>query len=167
MTTLKRYTGSAWEYVGAPSGTPVRYGVKAKRTTGQSINNTTWTTVQWDAADEFDDDTMHDPASNNTRITATTGGTFVVFANIGFANNGTGFRIAGFRKNGSGAEPTLGTATLGSPGAGTDAVLSLTVPLVLTAGDYLEVMVYQNSGGALNTTTFDGAPSFGMWRIGT
>jgi hypothetical protein len=148
-----------------PAGSPAaRYGVRAKRTTTQSINNTTWTVVAFDAADDFDDDAMHDTSTNNGRLIAKTAGTYLIIANVGFVTNSTGLRYAAFRVNGGGDEGTHGIAF--TPGHGSGGVqMNLSTVLTLALNDYVELLVFQSSGGALTTDAFDGSPHFEMVRI--
>lgn len=125
--------------------------VVVHRTGTQSIANNTDVAIQWDAED-LDTDTMHDNSTNNTRLTATTAGYYRVHANYGAAGNATGTRDIFFRVNGSGTTPYKAREI---PGTGTaDAYVSSGGPLhvALSASDYVEVMVRQTSGGALNTT---------------
>src|SRR5947199_110600 len=71
---------------------------RAKRTTTQSVANGTWTLVLLDGED-FDTDTIHDTVTNTDRLTCKTAGKYLVVANLVFALNSTGERLAYIQKN--------------------------------------------------------------------
>lgn len=127
-------------------------GCSAYRTTNLSIDNETFTAVTLPDGENFDTDTMHSTASNTSRITVPATGYYLITASCQFAVNGTGIRAFNFRKNGTTdvttgmagwtADPTIG-ATYGNSVNGS-------VVASLAASDYVELMAYQSSGGALN-----------------
>lgn len=121
-------------------------GCIATRTSAQSITNITTTAVQFNAADERDTDSYHDIVTNNTRMTVPSGlgGWYEVGAYLQFAS-GSLNRVLSFRVNGT---TTTDGDTWDAATSSTGTVTAL--PLKLNAGDYVEVMTYQNSGGALN-----------------
>ena len=123
-------------------------GASVYRSTTQSITNSTDTRIAFDAED-FDTNAFHDSATNSERITIPSGrgGTYRVSLGVHFAVNGTGLRVVRLRKNGT---TYLGRYTLHSPTAGDDAAVVLTRTVALAAADYIEVEVWQSSGGALN-----------------
>jgi hypothetical protein len=87
----------------------------------------------------------------NTRMTVPANVSRVrVSAGLTFSSNGSGIRQVSIKKNGA-------TVTSQSqPGLGFNA-FSLTTPVVnVIAGDYFEVMVYQNSGSTLTLNLNDG-----------
>ena len=122
----------------------------------QSLNDVTWTLITWTAADTFDTDSMHDPASNDSRILAPIAGKYLAMATVGFAANTTGSRFARIEKNAAGV---LDAGTFVSQAA-LDANTEATNPTAtsfsffglvdMAANDYIEVFAYQSSGGALN-----------------
>lgn len=123
-------------------------GCVIRLTTTLGISDATVTAVQFNAADARDTDAFHDPASSNTRMTVPTGlgGWYTAGGVVTFAANGTGYRLVGLRVNG-----TTRMAQQTSVSFGTAAnTLTVSAPLLLAAGDYVELIVYQNSGGALN-----------------
>lgn len=127
-------------------------GCKAVRSTVQSIPNGTDTVVSFTDADEFDTDSMHDTSTNPSRITVPTGmtGVWRVTATTSWAaTTGANPRTAELKKNGAavarylaGDRRTSYASTAGF--GGFDATLSL------TAGDYVELVVSQDSGVSLN-----------------
>jgi hypothetical protein len=119
----------------------------ATRSGTQSTLNATFTAVQFNGTDRYDTDSMHDPASNNTRITFNTAGVYVVQGEMYWDANATGVRLARIRLNGA---TTLNTAIVPNTG-GSDGVATLvgcTYDFVVS--DYIELLGYQSSGGALN-----------------
>lgn len=115
----------------------------------QSIANSTIQAVLWDTENE-DTDNYHSTSSNTSRIVIPAGmdGKYLFTANIAFETNVTGIRFVWFVKNGVTAQ----RYSLASSPAVSGDVSSYCIarPFRLVAGDYLEVYVFQNSGGALN-----------------
>jgi hypothetical protein len=128
---------------------PKQPACRAYRTTAQSIPDSTWTSIAFDA-ENFDTQNMHDNVTNNTRITIPPGGDgiYLIAAGIGFAANGTGIRGVRFYKNGT---TIIAAANTANPGAAYVGRVVLTTVESLVAGDYVEVQAWQNSGAALNT----------------
>jgi len=137
--------GGGLSFSGAMAGTNI----------AQSIPNATQTAAKYELED-YDTDALHDNVTNNTRMTVPTGWTKVrLFGGTHWASNGTGSRILEFWKNGAtfrGGSRVRARAIGGSA----HALASPAVPVV--AGDYFELMVWQNRGSALNLsglTTFN------------
>jgi hypothetical protein len=91
---------------------------------------------------------MHDTATNNTRLTVPTGydGWWLVTAYFAFASNATGGRQGQINVGGGTVATALSTPALN----GSDHQFSLATLVRLVAGNYVEVLAYQTSGGALN-----------------
>jgi hypothetical protein len=132
-----------------------KFRCKAVRTAAQSIlsQGSPVTPVAFNAADEFDVGSMHDPATNNTRITVPTGGAgvYAVTANVTFQGNSSGRRLVSLLKNGvteqwgwSAAPDTIGTTRA-----------SVASFMQLIATDYVELGVLQTSGVSLNVDYAD------------
>lgn len=110
----------------------------------QSIPDATNTVIVFDTAN-FD---THAAYSTSTgRFTAPVAGIYKVHAAARFATNGTGERLIYLRVNGSASVTELeqdlanGSFPIRINGA---------MDVKLNAGDYVEILAYQNSGGALN-----------------
>ncbi len=126
-----------------------------------SISDSAWTALTFDS-ETFDDGGLHSTASNTGRLTAPEAGLYAIGCVAAFATNTSGYRAIRIRKNGS--------ATLAqwnqTPVSGTWTLLEGATLIKLSAGDYVEVEVYQNSGGSLAVkTTSDLTPLFWMARI--
>ena len=117
----------------------------------QSISNASNTIINFDS-EQYDTDSIHDNVTNNSRLTVPSGITYIrLWANVTFANNTTGIRSASILKNG--VTTYDGYVVLTIPAA--TGTFTTTIPLItpvinVTATDYFELEVYQNSGGSLN-----------------
>ena len=122
-------------------------GVSCSKSSTQSINNATWTVVTFNT-EQFDTNNFHDNSSNTSRITIPTGrgGYYLLSGTLTFASNATGARGVQINKNGSQLfNPTFITTVNGF-----DSSYPFSLTISLVGGDYVEVLGYQNSGGALN-----------------
>lgn len=127
---------------------------KVKKSAAQAINNGASTTVSWNQED-WDTDAIHDNATNNTRLTCKTAGKYGVWANIHWATSASGSRGLGVLING------ITVHSFNYPAASTlDPEVGAYCEVQLAVNDYVEIQVYQNSGGALNLSNVDSA--FGM-----
>jgi hypothetical protein len=131
--------------------------------TTQSIANNTSTIVTFDS-ENFDTDGFHSTSTNTGRITIPTGlaGKYLVTFSFLWAQNGTGIRTANIFKNGAnvyGVGEQSGNASVfaGPNGA---------VIIDCAVGDYLELVVFQSSGGALNVFKRDIEKPFGVQFLG-
>jgi len=146
-------TGLKWEgFVGA----------NVYKTSAQSISNATFTTVNFEA-ENFDTDSYHSTSVNTSRMTIPTGkdGKYLVTANLAFDTNSTGIRACVIRKNG--ADYAKGT-WIGA--FNESAVLVATQIINLVATDYIEIQVYQSSGGALNIKGDAASSMFSIQYLG-
>lgn len=136
---------------------------QAYRTSNKSISNNTWTLVDLNA-ERYDYvasglTAMHDNSTNNSRIYARISGVYLAVAHAVFAANSTGVRGVAIIKNGAGVL-TVGNIIAVSTNTtiSTDMAVFVMIPVLLTAGDYVEMCVYQNSGGALNLLALNYSP---------
>lgn len=121
--------------------------VKVRRTTAQSIaTGGSGATITFDE-ERFDTDTMWDPGAP-ARLSVTTAGIYAISAGAVFATNATGTRQVAVFLNGT----TIigGNSVPAVSGGGT--VVGAHVLYALTVGDYLELSVFQSSGGALDVS---------------
>lgn len=131
----------------ASGGAAEEVSVLLTHSVAQSAATGTQTALAFDT-EEHDPDGLHDPATNNTRITFTAPGRYVLTAAAMFATSGTGIRQLSFRKNGT---TYYASNRVGAPSSDV-APLITTVVVEVIAGDYFEVMAMQGSGGALDVT---------------
>lgn len=131
--------------------TPTFAGVGLKKSGTQSIANATFVKITWDQED-FDTDTFHDNVTNNTRITIPTGkgGYYLIAGVIAWSNVGAGNRAVELSKNGT----TINYVFFQPDATSANGPLyPMSYVINLSAGDYVELSAYQNSGSALNLNT--------------
>lgn len=98
--------------------------------------------------EDYDSDSGHSTSTNTSRYTVQVAGTYRITAIGGFANNATGNRKLGINLNGSNARGA--TVQLGAISTNSwCACVSVDLPLVV--GDYVEMVMWQTSGGNLAT----------------
>jgi len=132
---------NAWAAVSVPTAR-----CRVTDANGQSIANESDVAIIFDT-ERFDTDTMHDNSTNNTRITFTTAGTYIVGGHIQFPTSASGARALIVRKNGS---TQIGLDQ--KDGSSSDSIrLSVNTIDTFAATDYVELVVYQDSGGSLTT----------------
>lgn len=141
--------------------TPRFSGAQVYHSVNQSVSNATNTVVAFDS-EAFDTDDYHDPVTNNSRLTVPIDGYYLLVASVHFATNSTGFRALYFRVNGNAISQNVAHASVSGPVA-----LNLSKIALLAAGDYVDCLVYQNSGGALDLTKItDRSPYFEIALLG-
>lgn len=115
----------------------------------QSIPNTTWTTVALNS-ELKDTDTMHDNVTNNDRISAPVAGIYLAFASIEWPAGGAGVvrRVKIRWRDVPGA--TFYDLVLAELSSSAATPMNVAMPVHLKANDYIQMQVYQNTGGALN-----------------
>jgi len=129
------------------AGSPTFVGCELRKSANQTISDATDAIVTFDV-ETFDTDNFHSTSTNTGRITipAGKGGKYRFSYTHRWFGNATGFRNTGIKIN-------------GVSGASYNTVLNLTSTrlvyngsyvLDLAAGDYVEMVVYQNSGGNLD-----------------
>ncbi len=112
-------------------------------------------------SERYDVGGCHSTVSNSSRLTVPTGGAgkYRIFGNVTFASNATGQRTLFIQVNGT--TVIADTATVANTGG--SHIVNISTEYALVAGDYVELMVNQTSGGALNATASSNhSPEFGM-----
>ena len=137
-------------------------GARAYKAAAQNILNNNWTPIVLDN-ERYDTDTIHDNIAFNTHLTCRTAGKYIITGCFMIAAHATGQRTAAIRLNGV-------TYIAENRQVGLAAVLlAITVAAIydLAITDYVELVVYQNSGVALNVLAISNySPEFAMQRIG-
>lgn len=142
-------------------------GVRAYANAVTAVATGTWTSIAL-AAERFDTDTFHDNVTNNSRLTvpAGQGGYYAIGGTVEFAANtlGTG-RGGRIFLNGT---TRIGSVFAAVVNSGSIAPRLLVASLyALSAGDYVELQGWQDSGGSLNTqNTANDAVEFWMHKVG-
>lgn len=142
--------------------------VQAFRTSPQSIPNNTLTALTFNV-EFWDTDTMHSLVADTNRITFTTAGKYLVtFLGSWRPQSGsTGIetvRLIEMRKNGT---DILAMDTRGAinDGFGVFVGQNLIVEEQFSAADYVEVLVQQNIGSALQYSSESFSPVFTAYRM--
>lgn len=135
-----------------------------------SISHATFTIATFDT-ENYDTDGFHSTSSNTGRITipAGKGGKYLLTASFTWAANATGVREVFFRKNGGAVNPADGALVCQQASIGGNVTgMALSAPVDLAAGDYVEILVYQDSGVAVNILGGVGySPVFTATLLGT
>lgn len=156
VTTAKLATGAVTATklgAGATSGLAFPRVYAGYTVSSQTLTTSTLTTVAFGAAEIYDSDTMHSPTVNNTRLTINTAGWYLLFGFAKFAANATGNRELYMKFTRSGVPAFLQTAmAVPAGGATVTTMVTMASPYELQVGDFVELIVWQNSGGNLGLT---------------
>lgn len=140
-TNLKRIDDVA-------TGSPI---ARLRQESTQIISDSTWTSISFDAED-FDSHGAHDTSTNNTRYICPVAGYYLFNGGTWLAANAAGVRFNRWAKNGTAIDNggnefpvTPAGALWGAPAKG--------IIIPLNVSDYVQLQVWQNSGGNLNTAT--------------
>jgi hypothetical protein len=142
-------TGLKWASAGAGL-----VGCLLTKSANQSMSNSTETAITFDG-ETWDTDSFHDNSTNNTRITIPTGkgGKYAISGNVGISS-GTGGSYLLLKKNGSVLSYPV---VVNGNGGGFSTGFTFYTLLSLTAGDYIEMFLFQAYGSSKNcenATTF-------------
>lgn len=118
-----------------------------------SVANATATPIPWDTRD-YDTDGM--TATLGSRITALTAGLYLFCGWLVWAANATGFREIYLQKTQPGAIVTQFGDGLQTPSSSAVYGQEITKQIQLNAGDYVELVAAQNSGGGLGVVQATG-----------
>lgn len=145
-------TDAAWSATTKPDSNRCLVTMSAS----QSVVNTSLATLAFDQ-ETYDVGGFHDNVTDNSRLTIPSGGgnnQYIIRATVSFEFNATADRLVTIVKNGatriaSASQP----ATTSSFGGAEACMITLTAIEDNPAdGDYYEVIIRQNSGGALNVS---------------
>lgn len=114
-----------------------------------SIPNAVETVLPFNS-ERFDTDAMHDNATNNTRITFTSAGLYLVTLHFEFVSNGVGYRYGALRLGGT---VNIAFESKNSESVLSGAGFSIATAYKFTAAQYVTAHVYQNSGAALSVSS--------------
>lgn len=109
-----------------------------------------------------DSEGMHSTSSDSGRITAAVKGMYIIGGSVAFASNATGNRHLAIMLNGT----TLIAVQGQTPEASARTNVSVVTMYPLEATHYVELVAYQNSGGALNVDVLSAySPEFWAVRL--
>lgn len=116
-------------------------------------------------SERYDTDTIHDNSTNNTRLTCKTAGSYLIIGSVLFDVNATGQRLLEIRLNGTTLLADQRTNAIAGGTLGTGLTIATQYPLAVN--DYVELLVFQNSGSSLNVLSAGNyTPEFMIVRIG-
>ena len=137
-------------------------GAKAYHNTAQSINDSTLTALSLNS-ERWDTDTIHDNSTNNSRLTCKTAGKYLITGCVEWQDGGAGARVTWIRLNGA----TKIAEYVPSASTTVDLAATITTVYNMAVNDYVELIAYQDSGGALNVQNSpNGATEFMMVKVG-
>lgn len=114
-------------------------------------------------SERYDVGGLHSVAVNTSRLTIALAGVYEIGGGVAFATDTVGIRGVSIRLNGT----TTIVLTRDTPIAGDETVLNVTTLYRLAAGDYVELIARQTSGGNLNVTVgANYSPEFWISRLG-
>ena len=153
-------TGMKWA---TPASGSTFVGAVAAMSADFNVSNATFTAIPFAATDYLDTDAFHSTSTNNTRMTIPAGkaGKYWVYAG-GFLQSGgtTGEAVITIYLNGVSTNGVYTNFIVNSSinnGMRTGAILNLAV------ADYVECIVYQNSGG---TRVWNDKGTLGLYYLG-
>lgn len=138
---------------GTSSGSNVFSGCAVTNSGNQTATTGVNLTLTWDT-ESYDTDSYHSTSSNTSRITVPFSGKYLFFCDVLWDTNTTGRRIAFFQKNGS-----VATSSVDTRGAVSSTEQVIATVLDLVAGDYVELIAFQDSGA--NRTISSTRTNFG------
>jgi hypothetical protein len=113
--------------------------------------------------ERYDTDNIHDTGTNPSRLTCQSPGKYLIIGQAAFESNTTSYRRLKVRLNGA----TIIAQETVAPVNGAATEMTVATIYELAANDYVELLAYQNSGGALAINTLlNYTPEFSMIRIG-
>lgn len=125
---------------------------RVRHSVNLSVSSATLTVHPFDT-ERFDTDTMHDPTTNPSRLTCRTAGMYLIGCCVEWAASTSGYRLLLLRLNGTTGGPTNGylAESLVDPAPTGETSQTLSVMVRLAVGDYVEILVVQTTGAALNS----------------
>lgn len=136
-------------------------GARVYNSVAISIATGTSTVLTFDS-ERYDNDAIHDTVTNSGRLTCKTAGRYSITGHVDWAANGTGHRVCSIRLNG-----TTNIASDGKPASAASTRHAVPALYSLAVNDYVELLVFQDTGGALNVNaTAAMSPEFAMQWVG-
>jgi hypothetical protein len=139
-------------------------GARVYNSSNISVAHAALTALTFDS-ERYDTDSIHSTVSNTSRLTCQTDGKYLISANIHFASSAAGTsRAIIIELNGSGTYIAFDSRR---PVSGDATRLSISTIYDLSAGNYVQLIPYQDSSGSLNVLASGNySPEFMMQRIG-
>jgi hypothetical protein len=164
LNTLSRYDGAAWQTIGGSGGSSGYVGVRLKHSANQTVT-TSELVLTWDT-ELFDTDGFHSTSTNPTRITIPSGkgGKYLLTTSVGYTDATSGESYYQYVLL-NGDHSSAGNIAINVQ-LGTVALQQcMSDVLILAAGDYIELTVYQ-TGASNRTVRHDYGPYFSLTYLG-
>lgn len=139
--------------------------VRARRTTNQSIADSTTTAFPFNSETWKSVASMHSNSVNNSRLTAPIDGVYLITASVRWQGSTVGTRSMFLEVNGT----NFIAGSSDTPPDANEFTQSATTAYELAAGDFVQVQVTQNRGSPLSVDTVGGSdlsPAFSMTWLG-
>ncbi|MBA7588911.1 hypothetical protein ES708_30982 [subsurface metagenome] len=137
-------------------------GARAYHSLDQSIPNNTATALAFNS-ERYDTDAIHDPVTNNSRLTCKTAGIYLIVGQATFYTSIYGERYITIVANGG---TDLAAQQWATPQAGWN-MMHVSTIYNLAVDDYVELVVYHTRGNSLDILSWGNyTPEFMMQRIG-
>lgn len=162
-TNFLRADGS---WAAPPGGSTTFSGASARFAGGVTITTGTETLVTFDT-EIYDTSAYHDNSTNPSRFIAPTTGYYLFVASANWQADAAGIRYIHVQKNAAGSS-SGGTGcgqSWSAPAASGPTIHQVSGVVQMTAGDYLELFVYQSTGGS-KTLTLDPPNAFTISFLG-
>jgi hypothetical protein len=161
LTVNSGATAPEWA---TPSGGGATFaGCSLSKSANQSIANNTFTALTFDV-EQFDTDTFHSTSTNTSRITIPAGksGYYQVNASVAWATNTSGLRYLAIYKNG------VDYFRIDTAVSDTDGRIHMggNIIMNLVETDYIEIYVFQSTGGNLNVSFDSAGPLCTNFNVG-
>ena len=150
-------TGLKW------AKSPNFVGASMYKSSAQAIPSSVWTAITFDS-EEFDTDSFHSTSTNTSRITIPTGmgGKYLFTGTMIWQQNGLNNRALAIYKNGSTSKQLF----LNRPDSDFNTEVSYATIISVAAGDYFELLTYQDTGGNLNAISGTNGTNFQTTFLG-
>lgn len=136
-------------------------GARVYSSVSVTVNDVTATAVPFNA-ELFDDSEYHSTSSNTSRMTIPATGRYLIGGQFLFNSDATGFRQVSLRVNGA----TYIVIDIRPAASGSETVGEAVTVYELTVGDYVEVIVYQDSGSNMSVAAANHyTAQFWIWRL--
>lgn len=137
-------------------------GARVYNSANISISNSTATALTFNS-ERYDYDSIHSTVANTDRMTIVTAGIYNISGHVEWDASGVGQRAIFIRLNGT----TNIAVQSGDARSSGNHEMSVSTNYELSNGDYVTLMVWQNSGGNLNVVTSgNDSPEFSIQKIG-
>lgn len=144
------------------TGQPPSVSARVYNNAAISVAHNTATALTFNT-ERWDSHAIHSTSSNTSRLVAPSAGLYAVGGNLQYASGAGTLRVAQIKLNGT----TILANIVVPPVSGDTTVLNVNTQWSLAAGDYVELIAYQDSGGGLNVnSTADYSPEFWLTRLG-